>query len=100
MINIYSEMMDVDVVLPLTDETCEVIIDFYCSPEYKLYKDGYAVKDSITLSEIIQQEDIEICERVQEGMRSSSFSSGVYSAKREDGMFHFHKILWERYLKW
>ena len=40
-----------------------------------------------------KQEDVDICESVQRGLGSSSYDQGRYSAKREHGEHHFHKLL-------
>lgn len=88
MINVYDNMMDINVVKPLTAETCEVIIDFYKSPDI----DSGILLKSMAATHAIQIEDMEICARVQEGMKSVTFREGRYG-KREDGMYHFHKLL-------
>ncbi len=40
-----------------------------------------------------KQEDVDICESVQKGLGSSSYDRGRYSAKREQGELHFHRLL-------
>lgn len=90
MINVYGDMMDVNVVKPLTNDTCEVIIDFY---KYHSVEEGLLFK-SMAATHAIQIEDMEICARVQEGMKSVTFREGRYG-KREEGMYHFHKLIAE-----
>ena len=46
-------------------------------------------------SDEIQDEDVEICERVQRNLRSRVYDRGRYSAKRENGVHHFHSLLHE-----
>ena len=48
---------------------------------------------SIALSEQIQAEDVGICESVQRGLRSRSYSAGRLSVRREAGEHLFHKLL-------
>jgi choline monooxygenase len=43
----------------------------------------------------IQAEDVGICEDVQRGLRSRSFDVGRYSVRREEGVYHFHRLLAE-----
>jgi len=40
-----------------------------------------------------QLEDIRICEAVQKGLGSRTYSSGRYSVRRENGVHHFHGLL-------
>ncbi len=47
------------------------------------------------LHDEIQDEDIEICEIVQRNLRSRVYDRGRYSAKRENGVHHFHSLLHE-----
>jgi len=46
-------------------------------------------------SEVVQQEDMAICEAVQKGLHSSTYDRGRYSVKRENGVHHFHMLLSE-----
>ena len=52
-------------------------------------------KQSMDVSERIQDEDHSICESVQKGLGSSSYDRGRYSVKREQGELHFHRLLAE-----
>jgi choline monooxygenase len=36
-----------------------------------------------------------VCEAVQRGLRSRTYSSGRYSVKRENGVHHFHGLMSE-----
>jgi choline monooxygenase len=49
---------------------------------------------SIAISERIQAEDVSICESVQRGLRSRSYSAGRLSVRREAGEHLFHKLLY------
>ena len=51
------------------------------------------VSRSLGASEVVQEEDIEICESVQRGLESRSYDKGRYSVRREMGEFHFHRLL-------
>jgi choline monooxygenase len=89
MVNLYSGVMDTNLVLPLGVERCRVIFDFY-------FADGTdaAFKDqSVAVAEQVQQEDIGICEDVQRGLHSRSFSTGRFSVKRESTGYQFHQLL-------
>jgi choline monooxygenase len=89
MVNLYAGVMDTNLVLPLGPERCRVIFDFYFA------KDTSAdfVAKSVEVAEQVQQEDVGICEDVQRGLRSRSFSTGRFSVRRENGGYHFHQLL-------
>jgi choline monooxygenase len=36
-----------------------------------------------------------LCEQVQRGLRSSSYDRGRFSARRENGVHHFQKLVLE-----
>jgi choline monooxygenase len=89
MVNVYQGVTDTNVVLPLGPERCRVVFDFF-------FAEGTAAafaEQSIDVAERIQQEDIGICEEVQRGLRSRSFSTGRFSVRRENGGYHFHQLL-------
>ena len=92
MLNIYAGVMDTNLVLPLGPDRCRVIFDFYF-----VETDGAAAKkiiaESIAVAEQIQQEDIGICEEVQRGLASRSYSTGRFSVRREAAGYHFHRLL-------
>lgn len=48
-------------------------------------------------SDEIQREDIEICKRVQEGLRSRSYVPGRLSSRRESDVWHFQNLLRQAY---
>jgi choline monooxygenase len=89
MINLYAGIMDTNLVLPLGPDRCRVVFDFY-------FAEGTAedfVAKSIDVAEQVQQEDVTICEEVQRGLGSRSFSTGRFSVRRENGGYHFHQLL-------
>ena len=91
MINRYGPMMDTNWVIPRGHDETEVIFDYYFTPETAA--DADFVAKSLAASDVVQVEDVEICESVQKGLGSSSYDQGRYSAKREHGEHHFHRLL-------
>jgi phenylpropionate dioxygenase-like ring-hydroxylating dioxygenase large terminal subunit len=92
MINVYEGVMDTNLVIPRGVDRTEVIFDYYfadISPEAR-----EKILASIRLSEQIQAEDVAICESVQRGLRSRSYSAGRLSVRREAGEHLFHKLLY------
>jgi choline monooxygenase len=88
MINLYEGVMDTNVVLPLGQERCMVVFDFFfgdASAEYKA--------ESVAVSDRVQGEDVDICESVQRGLHSRAYGAGRLSVRREGGEHLFHRLL-------
>ncbi len=90
MINISDGAMDTNHVVPIDTENCKVTFDFYYTPEF----DKHHQHDSKIASDKIQEQDIVVCERVQQGLHSGKYSVGRYHSPREEGIYHFHKLLY------
>jgi choline monooxygenase len=95
MLNIYQGQMQTNVVLPRGHQQCEVVFEWYAVDP----PDPQALDETwtrlVAFSDEIQAEDIAICERVQQNLRSRSYDRGRYSAARENGVHHFHGLLHE-----
>lgn len=89
MVNIYDNVMDVNLVLPLGPERCRVIFDFF----FELDAPESFISSSIDVANEIQLEDMQVCQQVQQGLRSRTYDTGRFSVKREKGCYHFHKLL-------
>jgi choline monooxygenase len=70
-------------------DRCRVIFDFYFADNLP---DDFK-KQSIEVAEQVQAEDIGVCEEVQRNLRSRSYTTGRFSVKRENGGYHFHRLL-------
>jgi choline monooxygenase len=94
MFNIYQDNMSSNVILPLgPDRTLTVFEWFFAEPGSG---PGWeSMQYTIAFSDEIQQEDIVICEQVQRGLRSRSYEAGRFSAKRENGVYHFQNLVRE-----
>ena len=44
-------------------------------------------------ADVVQAEDISICEAVQRGLASGSYVAGRLNPTRESGVWHFHELL-------
>ncbi|HYK34318.1 aromatic ring-hydroxylating dioxygenase subunit alpha [Alloacidobacterium sp.] len=91
MINIYEDLMDTNLVLPLATDRCLVQFDFF-------FKDTSnaalpANTRSMAVSDRIQDEDVDICESVQRGLRSRAYGMGRLSVRREAAEHLFHRLL-------
>jgi choline monooxygenase len=92
MMNIYTGIMDTNLVLPLGTDSCRVIMDFYFDRTEGSDAKRF-IEQSIEVGHQIQLEDVGICEEVQKGLASRSFSTGRFSVKREAGGYYFHQLL-------
>ena len=88
MINLYERVMDTNLVLPLGQEKCLVIFDFFFADTSAEYK-----AESVAVSDRVQAEDVDICESVQRGLRSRAYGAGRLSVRRETGEHLFHRLL-------
>jgi choline monooxygenase len=90
MLNYYEGYLDTNLALPLGVDRTRVIFDFYFLPG----ADGKSETDtSIDVAEVVQQEDIDICESVQRGLQSRAYDVGRLSVRREAGEHQFHRLL-------
>jgi choline monooxygenase len=89
MFNFYPWGLSVNLVEPVSVGECRVRFLPYVWDENKLDKGAGAGLDKV------EQEDEEIVENVQRGIRSRFYKYGRYSATREQGTHHFHRILAE-----
>jgi choline monooxygenase len=94
MFNIYPDNMSSNVILPLgVDRTLTIFEWFFAEPGSGA---GWeSMQQTIAFSDEIQQEDIVLCEQVQRGLRSRAYDIGRFSAKRENGVYHFQQLVRE-----
>jgi choline monooxygenase len=94
MFNIYPDNMSMNLVLPLgVDRTLTVFEWYFAQPGSG---EGWeSMQQAIAFSDQIQQEDIVLCEQVQRGLRSRSYTAGRFSPRRENGVFHFQSLVRE-----
>ncbi len=88
MLNIYPDNLSSNVILPLGPDKTLTIFEWFAY-------EGNVAEETIAFSDEIQREDIKICENVQRGLASRAYNQGRFSAKRENGVHHFHLLLHE-----
>ena len=91
MINAYQGVMDTNLVLPLAVDRCAVVFDYYFAetgPQAEARN-----RESIRVSEVVQDEDMAICDAVQKGLGSRAYLAGRLSVRREAGEHLFHRLL-------
>lgn len=95
MLNVYLGQMQTNVILPKGHDRTVTIFEWYAlePPASSAANDEWA--SLLEFTHEIQQEDIEICESVQRNLHSRVYDRGRYSARRENGVHHFHSLLHE-----
>lgn len=88
MLNILPGRLQTNRVLPLGPGRCRVEFDYF----YAAGEDDVRAGDA-GFSDLVQQEDIAICEAVQSGLASGSYVAGRLNPTREQGVRHFHELL-------
>jgi choline monooxygenase len=91
MLNAYEGVMDTNVVVPLGVDKCAVIFDYYFSDISAAAE--IRNRESIAVSEKVQDEDMGICDAVQRGLGSRAYLAGRLSVRREAGEHLFHRLL-------
>jgi choline monooxygenase len=91
MLNWYEGYLDTNLVIPLAVDRCEVIFDYYFGDTSEAQLPY--IRESMGVSERVQQEDIVICDGVQRGLRSRAYQAGRLSVRREAGEHLFHRLL-------
>lgn len=91
MLNVYPDNFSTNLIVPLgAHRTLTIFEWFFRDPDSAKSKSELA--ETISFSDEIQVEDIDICEAVQRGLRSRTYDTGRYSPVRENGVHHFHRL--------
>jgi len=91
MINAYEGVMDTNLVVPLDVDKCAVIFDYYFA-DVSATAESHN-RQSVAVSEKVQDEDMAICDSVQRGLNSRAYVAGRLSVRREAGEHLFHRLL-------
>ena len=94
MLNITPGRLQTNRIIPDGHERCIVEFDYYYTDEPQVQA---RVAAEQAFSDEIQAEDIAICEHVQQGLASGSYSAGRLNPKRESGVWHFQNLLRSAY---
>jgi choline monooxygenase len=96
MLNIMPGRVQVNSILPIDADRCLTVFDLYLS-ETDPQKLGQRLRDDLEVSDLVQKEDIDICERVQEGLKSGSYNKGRICVSEELGVWAFQNNLRKAY---
>ena len=92
MLNVLPGRLQTNLVVPTAADRCRVVFEYYYDDAATEAGRARAEKDH-EFSDLVQQQDVEICERVQEGLASGSYSRGTFSPAAESGVHHFQQAL-------
>jgi choline monooxygenase len=95
MLNVYLGQMQTNVIVPVAHDRTIVAFEWFAANPPANPATDPAWSRLVAFSDEIQDEDVEICETVQRNLRSRVYDRGRYSAKRENGVHHFHSLLHE-----
>jgi choline monooxygenase len=96
MLNVLPGRLQTNVVLPLGPDRCQIVFRYYYA-DIESDAARFTIRNDLTFSDDVQAEDIEICERVQEGLESGVYDRGRFSADMETGVHHFQSLLKRAY---
>ena len=88
MLNVSPGYAQTNLIVPDGPERTLCVFDYFFAPGAE-----ESAKESVGFSDGIQREDIAICESVQRNLRSRAYEAGRYSARRENGLHHFHELV-------
>ncbi len=92
MLNILPGRLQINIILPLGNNKTRIIFDYYYS-DLNSTKTKELIRQDQTFSDEVQQEDVTICEQVQQGLNSGSYQAGPLCHKRESGVLHFQNLI-------
>jgi choline monooxygenase len=96
MLNITPGRLQTNRILPAGHQHCIVEFDYYYTDEPEVQA---RIEAEQAFSDEIQAEDISICEHVQQGLASGSYSAGRLNPRRESGVWHFQNLLRAAYAR-
>jgi choline monooxygenase len=92
MLNVLPGRLQVNLVVPLAADRCKVVFEYYYEDVSSIAARERIEKDH-AFSDLVQRQDVEICERVQEGLASGVYDRGLFCTAAEEGVHHFQQTL-------
>lgn len=99
MLNVVPGRLQLNLVVPTAPDRCRVLFRYYYDAPDALGATE-RIEADVTFSDQVQQEDAEICERVQQGLGSRAYDRGRFSVRFEEGVYHFQQLLKQAYREW
>ncbi len=96
MLNILPGRVQMNSILPIDADHCLTVFDFFFDEKDPAKLESRA-KDDLDISDVVQKEDIWICELVQKGLKSGTYDKGRICVQEERGVWAFHNNLRDAY---
>ncbi|MGH8151776.1 MAG: aromatic ring-hydroxylating oxygenase subunit alpha [Rhodanobacteraceae bacterium] len=95
LLNVLPDRMQINRVIPVAPGRCQVTFDYFYPPTTPDLASRHARDHAF--SDLVQCQDVAMCELVQRGLASGSYEAGRLNPRRENGVHHFHELLREAY---
>ena len=92
MLNIYQGQLQTNLVVPLGHTRARVEFEWYAETDRA---GDERWQQLIDFSDLVQEQDAQICAQVQRNLSAPACRPGRYSPRRENGVHHFHRLLAE-----
>ena len=92
MLNILPGRLQTNLILPVGHDKTKIIFDYYYS-DLESQQTQKLIAQDREFSDEVQDEDITICEKVQLGLNSGSYTAGRLCMKRETGVLHYQNLV-------
>jgi choline monooxygenase len=99
MLNILPGRLQTNLVLPDGPERCRVVFEYFYA-DLETPEAWARIAEDLAFADRVQEEDVEICEHVQRGLRSRGYDRGRFSVNFEGGVFHFQNRLRRAWREW
>ena len=96
MLNVVPGRLQLNVVIPTAVDRCQVLFRYYYD-DLDAPGASERIEADLSFSDRVQQEDAEICARVQQGLGSRAYDRGRFSVRFEEGVHHFQQLLKRAY---
>jgi choline monooxygenase len=96
MINLSGGRLQVNLVVPKGPNRTEIVFDYFYDDPDAPGASNQIARD-IEFSDVVQAEDIAICEQVQRGLESGVYDRGRICVTYEHGMHHFQNLFRKAY---
>lgn len=96
MLNILPGRIQLNSILPIDVQRTSMVFDYFYT-ERDIEKLNKLASDDDTFSDLVQRQDVEICELVQKGLNSGSYDRGRLSVLEEKGVHGFQNMLRDAY---
>lgn len=93
MLNLLPDRLQINRVVPIAADRCRVEFDYFYPVDTDEAATAAMHDRDHDFSDRVQIEDVDICEAVQRGLASGSYSPGRLNPLRESGVHHFQERL-------